>query len=112
MFMPQSQLANAARGSDPAQLEVGRSGAAPAVLYLWWAAFAGANILQIGGNWTRPPSSGLGDPATVIDAYSRADQIAAIGSGLSVVAAVLGIATVLACTSRQRRLLATLGVHC
>jgi hypothetical protein len=111
LYMPQSQLANAARVTDPIRVRSAHSGAAPAILYCWWVLFSGSTIAQVGSNFTRPAPIDPSLASTTFDAFAQADQWAAISSGLSAVAGLFGAATVLVCTARQRAMLGALGVE-
>jgi hypothetical protein len=110
LYYPESQLAQAARISDPDRLRrEGGSGATPFV-YLWWASWTGSSILSLGGSWTAPSPVELALGRADISDLQRADLIQSLGFGLGVLAAVFGIATVLHTTHRQRTMLAALGV--
>jgi hypothetical protein len=110
LYFPESQLAQAARISDPDRLrKEGGSGATPFV-YLWWASWTGSSILAIGGSWTAPSAADIAFGRADLSDIQRADLIQSLGFGLGAIAAVVGIATVLHATHRQRAMLATLGV--
>ena len=47
-YLPQSQLANAVRNTDPHQL-LGRSGMAPPVLFVWWVLYVAAHLTSFAG---------------------------------------------------------------
>lgn len=110
LYLPQAQLANAAKASDPGQVTAGRSGAAPAVLFVWWIAFAAGGITQLASRWTTPTVNELLTNDTAVSDLQRAAELASLSYYAGAVAAVLGIATVLVCTSRQRALLTAIGV--
>jgi hypothetical protein len=116
-YLPQAQLANAARRTDPHQL-LGKSGIAPPILYVWWVLFGAANMstlaarLSAGDAATALIEGGfsLGSFHDAIDRLERADQLATLSFWLSAGAALMGAATVLVCTDNQRKLLTALGV--
>lgn len=111
LYYPESQLAQAARLSDPTRLErEGGRGASPFV-YLWWATWAGSSILAIGSNLSAPSGYELARGTADISDFQRADLTQGLAYGLAVAAASFGIATVLHSTRRQRAMLARLGVH-
>jgi hypothetical protein len=110
LFMPQSQLANAARVTDPIRVRSERSGAAPTVLILWWVAYSASLFASIIASFSRP--SGYGTvTAEDFDAIANSFKWSVISSWSMVLAGFLGIATVLVCTARQRRMLGALGVR-
>jgi Domain of unknown function (DUF4328) len=111
LYLPQSQLANAARVTDPIRVRSELSGAAPPILYCWWVAFSGSTIVQVGSNFTRPGTLDPLQPAVSLRSFQKADEFAAMSSWLTAIAAVLGLATVLVCTARQRKMLAALDVR-
>lgn len=111
LYFPESQLAQAARLSDPARLErEGGRGATP-FLYLWWVAWSGSTILALGSNLAAPSGYELATGAADISDFQQADLTQSLAFGLAVAAAGFAIATVLHATKRQRDLLARLGVH-
>jgi hypothetical protein len=118
LFYPQSQLANAARRTDPHQL-LGRSGIAPPILYVWWVLFGAASMASIAASLSAGEALGaLTDPGATfggfveaIDRLERASQISSLSYWLNAGAALAGAATVLVCTDRQRKLLTALGVR-
>jgi hypothetical protein len=111
LYLPQSQLANAARTTDPIRVRSELSGAAPPILYCWWIAFSGSSVVQVGSSLTRPGQLDPLRPAVSLDSFQRADEFAALSYWFLAVAAVLGMATVLVCTARQRAMLAALDVR-
>jgi hypothetical protein len=110
LYLPQSQLANAARVTDPIRVRSERSGEAPPILYCWWVAFSGSSIVQLGSSLTRPGAIDPVRPAVSLDSFQKADEFAALSYWVGALAAVLGVATVLVCTYRQRAMLAALDV--
>ena len=110
LYLPPSQLANAARVTDPIRVRSELSGAAPAILYCWWIAFSGSTIVSIGSSLTRPGQVDPLRPSVSLDTFQKADEFAALSYWFLAVAAVLGVATVLVCTARQRAMLGALGV--
>jgi hypothetical protein len=93
-FLPEMQLLNAAKSSDP-------TGArrAPGVVVAWWIAWVAAGVIEAFANFQRR-SDRRG--FSTLESVQRADRLLAVGMGISVVAAVLAIATIQACTKRQR----------
>jgi hypothetical protein len=111
LFYPQAQLANAVRTTDPIRIRSARSGEAPPILYCWWLAFSGMSLIQLGSTLTRPTTVDPLRPAVSLESFQKADQFAALSYWVGAVAAVLGLATVLVCTRRQRTMLAALDVQ-
>lgn len=109
LWMPQSQLANAARVTDPIRVTSERSGSTPTVLYLWWVAYSASLFASIIANLSTP-SGYTTVTAADFDAIANSFKWTVISSWLMALAGVLGVATVLVCSARQRRMLAALGV--
>lgn len=117
-FFPQSQLANAARQTDPHQL-IGKSGMAPPVLYVWWVLFGAAHMTSLASRLAATDAAtgvvrggfSIGSYHDAIDNLERSDQFLTISFWVAAAAALAAAATVLVCTDRQRKLLAYLGVR-
>jgi hypothetical protein len=99
-FIPEQQLAVSAKSSDPAP---DGNPSAPGVLYGWWATFAAGTLLIIVASTQRPGEDDLFTSSTLSD-FQSADRLQGVGMIVSVVAAMLGILTVRACTKRQEQL--------
>lgn len=111
LYYPEAQLALAARISDPARLQREGGGGASPFVYLWWGSWSASTVLAIGSNLTIPTPAGLVDGTAKLGDFSRAGVILNFSFGLYLLAGLLGIATVLDCTRRQRAMLRALGVH-
>jgi hypothetical protein len=98
LVVPQQQLAVSARSSDPSGVP-----STPRVLYAWWAACVVSVALLVIGRVVRPPEHEFTARSRFGD-FQAADRVHALYSVAACVAAVLGILTVFACTSRQERL--------
>jgi hypothetical protein len=98
LFLPEQQLAVSAKSSDP-----DGNPSAPGVLYAWWAAFAASAVLVTVASSQRPGEDDLFTSSTLSD-FQSADRLQGVGLIISVVAAILGILTVRACTKRQEQL--------
>jgi hypothetical protein len=72
------------------------------VLYAWWAASVAAIVLLAAGTVVRPPENEFA--RSRFDDFQAADRLHALCCAAAVVAAVLGILTVFACTKRQEQL--------
>jgi hypothetical protein len=94
-FLPQSQLLNASKASDTSG-----QGRPVGIIPAWWAVLVLAQLALLFGQVTRP-SDEFGARVD-LDAFKTADQAVAGSMFLYAIAAVLGIVTINACTSRMR----------
>jgi hypothetical protein len=102
LVLPQLQLLQAAKASDP-NLPVGQpaaSGTAPSSLIAWWVAYDLAGLLFGIGSVMRPNKD---DFNFDLDRFVRADRVSAFACMLYIAAAVLAIVMVRALSDRQTR---------
>lgn len=111
LYFPQAQVAEAARATDPMRARKPGSGAASPFVYLWWVVYAASSTLAIGASLTQPDIIDVITGTARLSDFQRADQISQMGYVGQGIAAGLAIGTVLACTSRQRRLFHAIGVQ-
>jgi hypothetical protein len=74
-------------------------------------AFSGMSLIQLSSTLTRPSTVDPLRPAVSLESFQKADQFAALSYWVGAAAALLGLATVLVCTRRQRAMLAALDVQ-